>query len=99
MGVDEPENLVLKQLAALRGDMQTLRDEMREGFTAVNKNVGALAVTLVGVQRDIKELRRDVDRLDNTVATLGVAAAAHTDRLDHIEDRLGIERPNLFPPA
>jgi hypothetical protein len=89
---DEPENLVLKQLAGLR-------DEMREGFAAVNKNIGAMAQTLVGVQRDVKELKRDVARLDETVTTLTIAVAAHNDRLDVIEQHLGIERPNLFPTA
>jgi septal ring factor EnvC (AmiA/AmiB activator) len=89
---DEPENLTLKQLALLR-------EEMREGFAAVNKNVAAMAQTLVSVQRDVKELKRDVARLDETVTTLTIAVAGHNDRLDVIEKHLGIERPNLFPPA
>jgi septal ring factor EnvC (AmiA/AmiB activator) len=96
---DEPENLILKQLAALRGDVQSLRDEMRDGLGKVENKIGAMAGAVVGVQRDVKELRRDVARLDETVTTLGIAVAAHNDRLEHIEDRLGIDRPNLFPPA
>jgi hypothetical protein len=29
---DEPENLVFEQLTALRGEVQALRNEMRDGF-------------------------------------------------------------------
>ncbi|HSZ12367.1 MAG TPA: hypothetical protein VK759_09330 [Rhizomicrobium sp.] len=85
---DEPENLILKQLAALRGDVQGLRGDVQ----AVNTKVDAMASTLVGVQREIR-------RLSDSVATLGASIDDHSRRLDHIEDRLGIERPNLFPPS
>ena len=40
---DEPENLVLKQLTALRGDVQALRDEMRDGFGKVESKIGSMA--------------------------------------------------------
>jgi len=53
---DEPENIVLKQLAAMRGEMQ-------EGFAALTRRVdgldhkiGAMAQTLIGVQKDIRAL-------------------------------------------
>jgi hypothetical protein len=52
-----------------------------------------VAQTLVAVQRDIRNLQRDVRTLDDRVATLGIATDAHTDRLDHIEKRLGIGNP------
>ena len=58
-----------------------------------------LAGAIVGVQRDVRELRRDVARLDEAVTSLSIAVTGHNDRLDHIEERLGIERPNRFPPT
>jgi len=80
---EEPENIVLKQLSILRGEMQ-------EGFAVLNKNVGALAQTLVGVQRDIRALQRDVGSLKDSVATLGIAVDEHSRRLDRIEQHLNI---------
>jgi hypothetical protein len=73
---EEPENLTLKQLAALRSDMQA-------GFAALNTKVGAIAQTLVGMQKDIHGLK------DN-VAVLAVAVDEHTHRLDRIEKHLGL---------
>jgi hypothetical protein len=87
---DEPENLILKQLAVMR-------DEIRTGFAESGRRVGileakvdGLAGTLIGVQRELR-------RLSDNVATLGAAIDDHTRRLDHIEKHLGIERPDLLP--
>jgi hypothetical protein len=72
--------------AAIRAGVEALRAE-------TGQKMGALAQTLVGVQRDIRGMQRDVRQLDDRVATLGIAMDAHTDRLDQIEERLGIGTP------
>ena len=87
---NEPENLILKQLAILR-------DEMREGFAKLtaegaitNEKLGTVAQTLVSVQRDVRGLQRDVSMLKDSVGTLGIAIDEHTRRLDKIEKHLGL---------
>ena len=87
---DEPDNLTLRQLSLIR-------EEMRQGFTKVlaeqartNEHVGSVAATLVGVQRDIRSLRRQVNGLTDSVATLGIAVDDRTHRLDHIEKRVSL---------
>jgi hypothetical protein len=42
-----------------------------------------MAQTLVGVQRDVRDLKREV-------ATMGAAVDEHTRRLDRIDERLGL---------
>jgi chromosome segregation ATPase len=78
-----PENLVLKQLSSLRAEMQEGFAEIRTTAAQTNEKLGAVAQTLVGLQRDVRNLQREV-------ATLGVAVDEHTHRLDRIEKRLGL---------
>jgi ABC-type transporter Mla subunit MlaD len=80
---DEPENMVLKQLAALRGEMQQGFDNLTKKVDALDHKVGAMAQTLIGVQKDIRHLI-------NSVGTLGAAVDEHTHRLDRIETRLNL---------
>ena len=76
---DEPKDIVLEQLRLIRADIGT----MDQKIDALDHKVGAMAQTLIGVQRDIR-------RLTDTVGTLGAAVDEHTHRLDRIEQRLGI---------
>jgi hypothetical protein len=39
---------------------------------------------------DILSVQRDIRRLTDTVATVGALADEHTDRLERIEERLGL---------
>jgi len=82
----EPDNIVLKQLALLRDEMRDGFGKMERRFTVLEGKIDGLAGTLVGVQRDVR-------RLSDNVSTLGAAIDDHSRRLDHIEQRLGIERP------
>ena len=56
---------------------------LTQRIDALDRTVGGLATTLVGVQRDLRGLQA-------TVATLAAAVDDHTHRLDHIEKHLGI---------
>jgi hypothetical protein len=51
---DDPENIVLKQLSLLRGEVQEGFAKITAEQVRTDENVGALASTLVGVQRDIR---------------------------------------------
>lgn len=66
-------------LAALHADCQAIRQEQ----TNTTSKLEAMAQTLVGVQRDIRSLQREV-------TTLGVAVDGHTHRLGHMEKQLGV---------
>lgn len=79
----EPDNLVLKQLALLRDDVEAMGRRMDEKRDALGHKVGAVAQTLIAVQRDIRSLQREV-------ATLGVGVDEHTHRL-------GLERKGAQP--
>jgi hypothetical protein len=80
---DEPDNIVLKQLAVLRGEMQAGFATITQKVDALDHKVGAMAQTLIGVQKDIRQLT-------NSVGTLGAAVDEHTHRLDRIETRLNL---------
>jgi hypothetical protein len=56
---------------------------LTQRIDALDRTVGGLATTLVGVQRDLRGLQA-------SVATLAAAGDDHTHRLDHIEKHLGI---------
>jgi hypothetical protein len=71
-------------------EMQAGQEAIRVELVAVNGKMGGMATTLVGIQRDIRNLQA-------TVATLGVAVNDHTHqlagmgvRLDRIETRIGL---------
>ncbi len=71
---DQPGNLVLELLRAIRGDMAEMRAEQREHRT----RLGAIARSLAHVERDGAESRAELrTRLDRI-----------HDRLDGIEGRL-----------
>ena len=80
---DGPENIVLKQLGVLRAETPEGFAEIRATAAQTNEKIGAVAQTLVGLQRDVRDFRCEV-------ATLGVAVDEHTHRLDRIEKRLGL---------
>ena len=79
----EPENIVLKQLAAVRVDIQEGFAKLTAEQVATNEKLGSVASSLVGMQRDIRDVKREL-------ATLGVAVDEHTHRLDKIEKHLGL---------
>jgi predicted nucleic acid-binding Zn-ribbon protein len=80
----EPENLILKQLAAIRDDIASARAETRADIDHLNHKVGTIAQTLVAVQRDVSVLK-------DSVGTLAIAIDEHSRRLDRIEKRLGLD--------
>lgn len=88
---DEPDNLVLEHLRAIRAELgeNTLK-------------IGALAESMVSMRRDINDLGKRVDNLDKRVDHLtgsidalradmrmiAIATDEHTRRLDRIDARL-----------
>jgi hypothetical protein len=59
----EPENCVLKKLAALRDDFASLRTEMQLGFSQLNEKLGTLAGSIVRIKPEMHMLQRDVSGL------------------------------------
>jgi hypothetical protein len=45
---------------AVRGDIQTLRDEMQHGLAALSRKVDARSTTLVSMRRELRSLQSDV---------------------------------------
>jgi len=65
-------------------DLQTGQGTIMAEQVATNEKLGSMASSLVGMQRDIRDVKREL-------ATLGVAVDEHTNRLDKIEKHLGLD--------
>jgi hypothetical protein len=64
-----------------------LVQQVQASQEAITHKIGAIAGTLVTVQRDIRSLQRDVTGLKDSVATHAIAA---DERLDRIEKKLDL---------
>ena len=84
---NEPKDLVLEQLRLMRSDFERLEAKFDGKFDDLAHKMGMMAQTLVAVQRDLKEVKRDVSVLKDTVGTFGIAVDEHTIRLDRLENR------------
>ena len=80
--VEASLELVLKRVE----DVLAGQTVITQRIDALDRTVGGLATTLVGVQRELRGLQA-------TVATLGASVDDHTHRLERIEERLGIGTP------
>lgn len=87
----EPDNIILQQLRLIRSDIGSMKDE-------IDHKLGAMAETLIGIKRSIQILDTRVDNLDVSVLRIGkdivtitIAIDEHTNRLDKIEKRLGLD--------
>jgi hypothetical protein len=90
-------DMIWKRLDELQAGQAAVYAELYELRTETGQKLGAVAQTLVAVQRDIRNLQRGVGTLDDRLATLGIATDAHTDRLYDIEKHLGIGGPSAPP--
>jgi hypothetical protein len=72
---DEPDNIVLKQLALLRTDMQQGFDSLRTELASLNETVTSLARTQVTMQRDLRNLN---DRVNILTAAFAGDDGPHT---------------------
>ena len=85
---DEPENLVLKHLVAMR-------EEMRAGFAKIDvldRKVGALAEGMVALRKRVDDIAEEVSALHGDMRMIAIAVDEHTIRLDHIEKHLGMDK-------
>jgi len=78
---DDPENLVLQQLRAIR-----------EEQAVTNGKIGTLAEGMVSLRGEVAELRKDiaglradVNGLRIDIRTIAIAVDQHSSRLDRIE--------------
>jgi hypothetical protein len=70
----EPENLVLKQLAALREEMQAGFANLRAELATLNESVRALARADVAIRRDLRDVK---DRVVILTAAFGDEPPLH----------------------
>ena len=66
-------DMIWKRLDDIQGELKAMRDE--QGRT--NENITAMARTLVGIQREIRSLQRDISGLKDRVTVLSVAVDEH----------------------
>ena len=71
------ENLVLEQLKAMRGEMSEMRQEMNAKFDAVGQR--------------LDNVETGVQSLQGVIIGLGHYMNAMDRRVEHIEEKLGIE--------
>jgi hypothetical protein len=80
---DEPENLTLKQLTALRAEIQEGFARLTAEQVITNEKIGVLASSMVS-------MRKQIDDLTTGTRLIAVAVDEHTHRLDRIEKRLDL---------
>ncbi len=75
---DNTENLVLEILRQMRGDISTLRNEMRDGFNRVEVRLGYVEQSLAGnlavaaSDRDeIRSLKQRIERIERRLELQG----------------------------
>jgi len=78
--VEQPENLNTQHLRQFREEMLKRIDAIDQKLEKLDHKVGSVALTLVGVERDIR-------RLTGTVGNLGAAVDEIDSRLAVIEKR------------
>jgi len=78
---EQPENLVLEMLRAIRSDQDSMRREQAEMST----KIGVLAQSMVSMRKDINGLEDAVRGMGNDVRLISLAVDEHTHRLDRIE--------------
>jgi hypothetical protein len=79
----EIENLILKQLAALREDMQDGFTSVRTEIAELKETVRSLARADVAIQRSLAAMQRDMVVLKDRINILTVAVAGDDDPHTH----------------
>lgn len=75
----ETENLVLELLRSIRGDIGQLRNEVRD----VKERLGSVELSVIA-------MRRDLTRVDESIAHVHARIDRLGDRVERIEIRLGL---------
>ena len=84
--IDEPTNLVLEQLRAIRAEQALTNDKigtLAEGMVSMRKHIDDLDKRVGGLSDRIEGLRGDV-------RMIAIAVDEHTTRLDRIEHKLNL---------
>ena len=76
---DEPTNLVLEQLRAIRAEQALTTDK-----------IGALAEGMVSMRKRIDDLDTHIQGLRGDMRMIAIAVDEHTTRLDRIEHKLNL---------
>ena len=83
------QDLIFETLKAIRAEL-SLNSE----------KIGAMAQAVVGVQREMhdlkqetRDMRQDIRTLHDAMSVLSIAVDEHTRRLDRINERLGLNNP------
>ena len=77
---DQPENLDVKLLQEMRGDIA----RMNKRHDETNLKIETLAGTMVSMRNDINDLRSSVDGIWSDVRMIAIAIDGHAARLDKI---------------
>jgi len=66
--VDDPQELILEHLRAIRGDIKLLQDgqgELKAGQLAIREEVHGLRGDVLRLERGLATVETDVDRIKN----------------------------------
>jgi hypothetical protein len=80
---DEPENLTLKLLREIRG-------EMREGFEKTFGDLAAVRASVSELQHEVAAMRVDQGRTNELLAKVHETQQSHGARLNTIDGRLAL---------
>lgn len=79
---DEPESIVLRHLAAIRGSIETMERKMEAGFADVRAELGDVRADVANLRA---ETRRGYANLQHDVREVSVAVAALNVRVANVE--------------
>lgn len=81
----EPDNLVIRQLQAIREDLASFGKQLATN----TQNVALIADGMLALRKEIYSCREGVNALRGDVQILTVSVGGHAERLADVEQRLG----------
>ena len=87
---EEPENLVLEQLRAIRKDIAEMREGTGTRIETLAGSMVSMRNDIDGVEMRLTAIERILMALRGDVRTIAIAIDGHAHRLERIEERLGL---------
>ena len=87
---DEPDNIIIQHLRAIREDMSSMRGE-------TNSKIEALAASMTSMNARLSNVEDAVNGMRGEIRMIAIAVDGHNTRLDRIEKRLGLDDSPLSP--
>jgi len=89
---EQPENHTIRLLQEMRTENAAHFAEIAARDEKAQAQIGVLAQGLNSVRTELQGLRADVKNMSDHIREIAMAVDHHTDRLDRIEQHLGLDK-------